>query len=295
MLKRNRVVIVLTIMLLISGVGAWIITTRPDDKKSVIYPDEVGDSSYSIQTVGSQGYRPNIPAEFKFKIVNETGKTIRDFDLTHEKPMHLIVLRKDRTNFQHVHPEFSASDGVFTLSNLLFPTEGEYRLYIDFTSATSQIGPEGIKLRTTLHRDLTVGDVSKYQQQPVGATKLRSSDGGITTTLFEVPNDGAANLGYTAATTNTLAFDVTKGGQNYQDFEEYLGTRGQLIAIGPDLEYIQTQSVSDSMTKSYIIGFNVNFPKGGTYKLFLQIQDQGVVRTTDFTVDVQPNEQPAGN
>ena len=43
----------------------------------------------------------------------DTATTVRDFDVEHEKRMHLIVARRDLTGFQHLHPE-QAADGTWT-------------------------------------------------------------------------------------------------------------------------------------------------------------------------------------
>ena len=47
-----------------------------------------------------------------FRIVDERGATVRDFDVEHTKRMHLIVARRDLTGFQHLHPEQRA-DGAW--------------------------------------------------------------------------------------------------------------------------------------------------------------------------------------
>ena len=60
-------------------------------------------------------------------------------NIVHEKIMHFIVIRKDLANFQHVHPDFNSSTGEFTLSNLTLPSDGEYRLFADFTPTASQM------------------------------------------------------------------------------------------------------------------------------------------------------------
>ena len=41
------------------------------------------------------------------------GAPVRDFDVTHEKRMHLIVVRRDLTGFQHLHPTLAA-DGTWS-------------------------------------------------------------------------------------------------------------------------------------------------------------------------------------
>ena len=49
----------------------------------------------------------------RFRIVDERGDTVRDFDVEHEKRMHLIVARRDLSGFQHLHPQQSG-DGSWS-------------------------------------------------------------------------------------------------------------------------------------------------------------------------------------
>ena len=50
--------------------------------------------------------------ELAFSIVGADGKPVRDFEVEHEKRMHLIVVRRDGEGFQHLHPELG-SDGIW--------------------------------------------------------------------------------------------------------------------------------------------------------------------------------------
>ncbi len=244
-------------------------------------------ATYTLNLTSGNNYPVVQNAELSYSIRDQNNKELKDFEVVHEKIMHMIIVRKDRTNFQHVHPEFDKARGLFTLSNFKFPTDGEYRVFADFTPSSSQPGADGTKPPTTLYKDVQVGDSSKYQPTPVGDTKLSGSDGDITTRLFEVPNDGGGSGGYLANITNSLAIAVTKNGQNYQDFDNYLGARGHMVVLGPDLEFVHAHPSTDGSSKSYIMGFYVDFPKPGTYKAFLQILDKGVVRTTDFTISAR--------
>ena len=51
-------------------------------------------------------------AERDLRIVDARGATVRDFDVEHTKRLHLIVVRRDLTGFQHVHPS-RAADGTW--------------------------------------------------------------------------------------------------------------------------------------------------------------------------------------
>ena len=66
-----------------------------------------------------------------FRIVDARGRTVRDFDVEHEKRMHLIVARRDLSTFQHLHPEQDA-DGVWS-TGVRLDQAGSYRLFADFS------------------------------------------------------------------------------------------------------------------------------------------------------------------
>ncbi|MEA2446087.1 MAG: hypothetical protein QOJ12_3379 [Thermoleophilales bacterium] len=64
-----------------------------------------------------------------YRIVDARGQTVRDFDVTHTKRVHLIVVRRDLTGFQHLHPE-QRPDGSWTTTARL-DDAGSYRLFAD--------------------------------------------------------------------------------------------------------------------------------------------------------------------
>ena len=57
---------------------------------------------------------PDLPAgrndELAFRVVDESGSPVREFEVEHTKRMHMIVVRRDLTGFQHLHPR----DGAVT-------------------------------------------------------------------------------------------------------------------------------------------------------------------------------------
>lgn len=66
------------------------------------------------------------PAPFAFRILGPDGKPVTGYTPTHEKKLHLIVVRRDLSGFQHVQPELAA-DGTWSLP-LAVPTAGQYRI-----------------------------------------------------------------------------------------------------------------------------------------------------------------------
>lgn len=56
------------------------------------------------------------PERLRFRIVGEGGRAVRDFDVEHDRRMHLIVVRRDLTGFQHPHPEMALDGRVRTVA-----------------------------------------------------------------------------------------------------------------------------------------------------------------------------------
>ena len=67
--------------------------------------------------------------ELRFRIVDEHGRTVRDFDVEHEQRMHLILARRDLTGFQHLHP-IQGRDGTWS-APVRLDDAGSYRLFAD--------------------------------------------------------------------------------------------------------------------------------------------------------------------
>jgi hypothetical protein len=196
---------------------------------------------------------------FTFRIVGEDGAPLRDFDVEHTKRMHFIVVHRDLTGFQHLHPT-QASDGTWQVA-LRLPDAGSYRVFADFSI-------KGVK--RTLGADLTV-------------------DGDATARPLPTPSSSAAVDGYRVtlgeSTTHAgrereLRFSVTKGGRPV-DVDPYLGARGHLVALREgDLAYLHVHPDADSLS------FMAEFPSAGRYRLFLQFQHEGRVHTAVFTQEV---------
>ncbi|SDN26484.1 hypothetical protein SAMN04488074_14229, partial [Lentzea albidocapillata subsp. violacea] len=67
---------------------------------------------------------------FQFTIGTADGGTVTKFDVEHEKRLHLVLVRRDGSGFQHVHPEMAA-DGTWSVP-LTLPAAGSYRVFADF-------------------------------------------------------------------------------------------------------------------------------------------------------------------
>jgi hypothetical protein len=208
------------------------------------------------------------PTTFSFRITGPDGHAVTRFDVEHEKRMHLIVVRRDTTGFQHIHPTMSA-DGTWTVP-LTLAEAGSYRAFADFTPT----GGEG----TTLGVDLVApGEFRPDTYQP---STTATVDG------YAVRLDGELVAGRTSKVTLT----VTRDGRPVTDLQPYLGAYGHLVALRTgDLAYLHVHpdgEPGDGRTKpGPTVTFYAEVPSAGTYRLFLDFQHGGTVRTAEFTVE----------
>jgi hypothetical protein len=202
-------------------------------------------------------------APLTFRVVDERGATVRDFDVEHTKRMHLIVARRDLTGFQHLHPKQRA-DGTWT-TPIRVADAGTYRVFADFSRDETPV---------TLGADVAVDGDATQRPLPAPATTA-TSDGGDHVELQAAD----AHPGEEA----TLRFTVTRDGRPVK-LQPYLGAGGHLVALRDgDLAFLH---VHPDAADGNSVAFAATFPTAGRYRLFLQYQVDGRVQTVAFTQEV---------
>jgi hypothetical protein len=201
--------------------------------------------------------RPGARERLSFKIVDGHGDPVRDFEVEHERRMHLILVRRDLTGFQHLHPTLGR-DGRWS-TDVRLDEAGSYRLFADFAR-----GEESHTLATDLRVDGPADLRALPEPAPVATT-----DSG-----YEVKLDaGDAHAGEEA----DLRFSIARDGQKV-DVEPYLGAGGHLVALREgDLAFLHVHPFGDEPA------FGAKFPTPGNYRLFLQFKHEGQVHTAAFT------------
>jgi copper chaperone CopZ len=194
-----------------------------------------------------------------FFIRDRLGRPVTSFATVHEKPLHLILVRRDLTGFQHVHPVMSA-DGTWSyVASLSAP--GLWRAYADFTVLL----PTGAEIAATLGYDITVaGD---YRPVPLPS---------------DTPASGVSFSG--APQVEVLKpFDFRV--ESSSKLERYLGAMGHLVVLRQaDLGYVHVHA--DTQRADGSVRFLVSMPSSGVYRLYFQYQTGGQVRTAEFTSQV---------
>ncbi|MCL2535676.1 MAG: hypothetical protein FWE39_16075 [Nocardiaceae bacterium] len=232
---------------------------------------QVSQDGYTLGEVTSPA-RAGEPGTLSFSIVDAAGNPVRDYDELHEKQLHLIVVRSDTSEFRHVHPTLG-SDGRWSI-DWTWPTGGTYRVFADFraTGAPGQL---------TLGRNVDVaGDL---HAAPLPAASRTTTVDGYTVTL----------AGDLTTAGGPLTLHVTRDDAPVTDLEPYLGAYGHLVALRTgDLAYLHVHpegEPGDGVTApGPDVTFHAQAPSAGTYRLFLDFQHEGTVRTAEFTVPVGP-------
>ncbi|GAA2309502.1 hypothetical protein GCM10009853_078730 [Glycomyces scopariae] len=206
-----------------------------------------------------------------FGITAPDGTPLTEYTESHEKQLHLIVVRADGAEFRHVHPEFDGETWSLPWS---WAQPGTYRVFADFVP-----GDAAEKLDVTLSQTVEVaGDYAPRADNPI--TRTASVDG------FEVTLAGDLAAG----TTTELTVEVTRDGEPVTALEPYLGAWGHLVALREgDLGYLHVHPEGDDpvpgTTSGPAITFATAAPTEGTYLLYLDFQVDGQVHTAPFVLD----------
>ncbi|MDQ0367243.1 hypothetical protein [Catenuloplanes indicus] len=226
----------------------------------------VGSADFRLVPAETAFPAPAERAPFRFVIQASDGTPVTDFAVVHDKRLHLIVVRRDLSGYQHLHPEL-APDGTWS-TELALPTAGAWRVFADFTATTAT----GAQVATTLGVDLSVG--GDYAAAALPAPAPTVSTGG-----FEVDMAGTPALG----SVQPMIFTLRRDGAVVRP-ERYLGAYGHLVVLREgDLGYVHVHP-EDQLTVDGAVKFWLAAPSEGRYRAFFDFQVDGVVHTAAYTI-----------
>jgi len=216
-----------------------------------------------------------------FTIKDFAGKSVRSLEIVHEKPMHLMVVSRDLSEFWHIHPEPSAGNTLRVAQ--VFPHGGEYRLFADFTPVG---GPNRIEPFT-----LTV--------QGAGRAPIPLDSSGTQTTVA-----GGVRMSLTLSeplrTGRDIGLSMTladaKTGAPIRDLQRYLGAWAHIAIVSQDTQdflhvHPMEEEARNGMSPS-TIRTATGFRKAGLYKMWVQFQRQGRVTAAPFVLRVADGAVP---
>ncbi|MEA5454708.1 heavy-metal-associated domain-containing protein [Sinomonas sp. JGH33] len=229
-------------------------------------------------TLAAGGYQlgpVRAPAEIgsagtlSFTIDDAAGHPLRDYAMSHDQELHLIVVRTDGSEFRHVHPE-RTPDGTWTIP-WIWRAAGSYRVFADFV-------PGGSADSVTLTRTVDVAGPVTLGPVP---TEVRTArvDG------FDVTIAGDLRGG----ASSELTVSVAKNGAPVATLQPYLGAFGHLVVLRDgDLAYLHVHPKGADPQPGQVSGPTVTFaaetPSSGRYLLYFDFKVDGAVHTAAFVL-----------
>ncbi|MGI8651101.1 MAG: copper-translocating P-type ATPase, partial [Rubrobacter sp.] len=245
---------------------------------------------------------PDEPVELSYTLRdNESGDTITDLPLDHERPMHTILVSTDLEHFSHIHPE-AQGDGAYRVETTP-PEAGNYNIYTEFINDGEKILDE---------RDLTAGSPAGEAAQLAPDLSPKTVEG--TTIALDIPET------IRAGEQVRLDFELTDEGEPVTNLTPYLGAAAHVAIVsedGEDFAHGHGEATDDggvattadtggnadeghggehsggeahSAAEAFGPGVHVyhTFESPGPYKLWVQFERDDRVVTAPFIVEVQP-------
>lgn len=218
-----------------------------------------------VLTVEPKRLVPAATVRLRFRILDpRTRKPGPKLQLIHERLFHLFLIGPGLEYFAHEHPQ-PQPDGSFLLETHL-PLAGVYRLLCDFfpESGTPQMVAKSLIVPGARPASAAL--------QPDLAPK---QTGGMTLSLETEP--------VLAAQRSRLVFQL----RPFDRWEPFLGAWGHLLIASEDRQdLIHTHPFLAYPERGHM-QFNVIFPRPGVHRVWLQVQQAGVVLTAHFDVPVK--------
>ena len=194
--------------------------------------------------------------------INEinSGKPVSNLEITHDKIMHVVLVRNDLKHFDHIHPGMAES-GKFVVPYIL-SASGTYRIWIDFTI-------DGMQHIIDFDIDV-LGNVDAEEKDTLKGIKVD----------LKLPKK------IMAGEEVELKFNVTDNNGNAVPItEKFLGATAHLIEIDGTLEEFG-HNHDEEFDNDNIISFKQKFIKSGKHKLWVQFSKDGETKTANFELIV---------
>lgn len=230
---------------------------------------EAEKSPQLILTSTPQQLAAGQPIELQIMLHDASGNMLKDFESTHTKLAHLIIVREGLDEFAHLHPTVDSS-GKMRVTHT-FPKGGSYLVFLDHklrgnpaTTSTSKIAVQG--------------------EAPAAAALISNVPGTVK------GNGLNAEVSHQIATDKTqiLTFQVQdESGQAVSDLQPYLGAMGHLVVLSADgTQYVHAHPLTETSPDGKV-AFEVHFPGPGTYKAWGQFQRSEHVFTIPAVVNIE--------
>ncbi len=206
-----------------------------------------------------------------FTVKDTKGSVVKDLQIVHEQPMHILIVSDDLAFFEHIHPE-PQKDGTLKVS-FSFPNGGNFKLYADYT-------PKGE------HQIIDRFDVKVAGEE---RTKIALvEDKTFAKTIDSLNVEMKPSKPIKSNEELMLDFFVTDAqtGKTVTDLQKYLGELAHFVIINESMnQFLHVHPMSDKKSKA-TVSAHTTFPTSGIYKLWAQFQRGGKVITVPFVLNV---------
>ncbi len=250
---------------------------------------------FRLQVEGEE-LTAGVPMRLSFQVQNTTQRPLRFLEYVHERPLHLLIVSDDLSEFVHIHPELVAGDR-YEITHI-FKSGGRYRLYADFTP------PGGAQRVETF--DLTLQGKKRERIKLAADKNWEPETNGITVAMT---TKQTLRAGEDIELTFTIRDQAS--GKIPENLTPYLGAWAHFVIIDEALEsFIHAHPIENqtSLRASSTIHLHneklsalepppseirtiTSFQKAGLYKLWAQFQVGDSVIAQPFVLQVNEAEK----
>ncbi len=275
--RYNASAILFTTALAIAAVSGCTGQTKPP----VVTPDAHGEhGSHGSKMAAEQSTQliisstPERPrdgesTELKIMLHDAAGQMLKEFEPTHTKLAHLIIVREGLDEFAHLHPTVGKSGTMTTTHTFL--SGGNYLVFLDYK-------PAG-KPASTAHAKFVIeGDSPPAPILEPNVPGTIKGDGLQAEVAMHASEEKV----------QIVTFKVQdESGKPVRDLQPYLGAMGHLVVLSADgKQYVHAHPLTETAADGQV-DFEVHFPGPGTYKGWGQFQRGDHVFTIPAVVKVQ--------
>lgn len=222
----------------------------------------------------------------RFKVNDaSTSLPVTLFQTLYDKKIHFIIVNNDLTYFSHIHPELI--DGEFVITTQ-FPKDDIYHLYIEF----QPFG--GIEQQVGFTLPVGTNEARKSTSKPDDKKAKVFGDYKVSMDTHGVLSAKDMTVG---AQTITMTIKDAKTGKGVTNLKPYLASFGHLTLINQKtFDFIHVHpynlnppapNANGGPTVDFLpIGIYGPF-KPGIYRAFAELNPDGKLFTSDFTVEVK--------
>lgn len=207
----------------------------------------------------------NVNVEYKDSVIDITlrdkqGNPVNDFEINHEKLMHLIVVSDDLEEYYHLHPK-KTGEGIFQVEHKL--ADGSYKVFVD-------IKPKHLNY-SVMPSEIKVGESNTSHEHGLTPDKVYKKTVEGETVEMKMSSQKAS-------VPIELSFELDKN-----RLEPYLGAMGHVVILDEKAEhYLHVHPLKQDEPV-----FETQFDQPGTYKIWAEFKQDGKVRAFPFVVEIK--------